>query len=64
MNEHHFTTDEQLVFSELVNNNDAQVKYIYPNEFINENPTINIDRMNIDDYVAKESPLLYHVYND
>ena len=25
---------------------------------------INIDEMNIDDYIAEESPILYHVYNN
>ena len=64
-NIHHFTQDNRLVLNELVQNKDAKVKYVYKSEFLNDsNITIDIDNFNPDDHMKKESPLIYHVYND
>jgi hypothetical protein len=66
-NVHHFTQDNRLVLSELMQNKDAKVKYVYKSEFINDDnddKKVDIDNFNPDYYMKKESPLIYHVYND
>jgi hypothetical protein len=48
-------------------NKDAKVKYVYKSEFVNDDnddKKVDIDNFNPDYYMKKESPLIYHVYND
>ena len=66
-NVHHFTQDSRLVLSELIENKDAKVKYVYKSEFIKDtidNNSIDLEKFNPDDHIKTESPLIFHVYND
>ena len=63
-NIHHFTTDVRNVFMELVQNKEAKVKNIYHDEFTKSDKVIDLDSMDVDEYIRKDKPLCYHVYND
>jgi hypothetical protein len=65
-NSHFFTSDGRLVFDELINNKEAEVKYIYHNEFTNDegDKIVKIDEMNVDEFISDDKPLCYHVYNN
>jgi hypothetical protein len=63
-NIHHFTTDARNVFMELVQNKEAKVKNIYHDEFTKPDKVIDLDDMDVNEYIRKDKPLCYHVYND
>ena len=63
-NIHHFTKDGRNVFMELLQNNEAKVKNIYHDEFTKSDKVMDLDIIDVNDYIRKDNPLCYHVYND
>ena len=53
-NIHHFTTDARNVFMELVQNKEAKVKNIYHDEFTKPDKVIDLDDMDVNEYIRKE----------
>ena len=64
MNIHNFTSDARLVFREIVENQSAQVKNVYHQDFMDVEKEINVDTMDPNDYVNETKPLCYHVFNN
>ena len=56
-----------IILHKIVNNKDANVKYVYKSEFMTDNQDnkyIDMDNFNPDNHMKTESPLIYHVYNN
>ena len=56
-NIHHFTQDNRLVLSELEQNKDTKVKYVYKSEFMNDNKDdifIDMNNFNSDNHIKTE----------
>jgi hypothetical protein len=65
-NIHHFTSDARNVFLEVVNNPDAQIKYVYHSEFLDDsdNKVVNVDEVDISSFISTDKPVCYHLYNN
>ncbi len=56
-----FTQDSRLVLTELEQNKDAKVKYVYQSEFMTDDKDdkcIDIESFNPDNQIKQESPLI------
>ena len=64
-NKHIFTSNSEFSFKEIVNNPEMKTKYIYSDEFLNNenDKPIDINKLNITDCYKLEKPLCYHLYN-
>ena len=64
-NKHIFTSNSEFSFKEIVNNPEMKTKYIYSDEFLNNenDKPIDIDKLNITDCYKLDKPLCYHLYN-
>ena len=68
-NVHHFTTDPRNVLTELAENEDAKLKYVYADEFTSEgsNDTpinLNDRTLSMKKFVSLDKPACFHLYND
>ena len=64
-NKHIFTSNSEFSFMETVINPDIKTKYIYNDEFLNNenDKPIDINKLNITDCYKSDKPLCYHLYN-
>ena len=64
-NKHIFTSNSEFHFNECATNPDVKCKYIYHDEFNNneDETPINIDNIQISEYFKEDKPLCYHMYN-
>ena len=63
-NRHHFTNNSRYAMMEAAANTDYQIKYIYHENFDQSNDEpIDIDNIEISNYLSTEKPLCYHLYN-
>ena len=64
-NKHIFTSNSEFHFKECASNPNVKTKYIYHNEFDNEEDEtpIDINNIKVSDYFNTERPLCYHLYD-
>jgi len=65
-NTHHFTSDSRHAFHEIAFNEDINIKYIYHEDFndSDDSTPIDIDNLDITEYMKEDKPLCYHLYNN